>query len=123
MKPSRVRISLSPPFHQVEEDRHRRGHRFENGCRRESVAGAIPASSAIVVFKVLSMTIGRTAIGDRDRDFASGCGSTAECGCAKAEMAVRLRSPAPVSLWERSSSVERLLDKQEEGRAALPVPT
>ncbi len=50
-----------------------------------------------------------------------GCGSTAECGRAKAETTVRLRSPAP--FWGRSSSAERSFDMREAKRAALFVPT
>ena len=50
-----------------------------------------------------------------------GCGSTAECGRAKAETTVRLRSPAPFR--GRSSSAERSFDMREEERAALSAPT
>ncbi len=52
-----------------------------------------------------------------------GCGSTAECGRAKAETTVRLRSPAPISFWGRSSSAERSFDMREAKRAALFAPT
>src|SRR6266498_869132 len=49
-----------------------------------------------------------------------GCGSTAECGRAKAETTVRLRSPAPI--WGRSSTAERS-DMREVKRAARFAPT
>jgi hypothetical protein len=50
-----------------------------------------------------------------------GCGSTAECGRAKAETTVRLRSPAPFR--GRSSSAEHSFDMREAKRAALFAPT
>ncbi len=50
-----------------------------------------------------------------------GCGSTAECGRAKAETTVRFRSPAPV-FWGRSSSVEISFDVREATRSALLLP-
>src|SRR5437773_5669879 len=50
-----------------------------------------------------------------------GCGSTAECGRAKAETTVRFRPPAPFR--GRSSSAERSRDMREAERAALSAPT
>ena len=50
-----------------------------------------------------------------------GCGSTAECGRAKAETTVRFRPPAPFR--GRSSSAERSFDMREAERAALSAPT
>ena len=71
----------------------------ERECPKLQVAGESPAGDTI----------------------SSGCGSTAECGRAKAETTVRLRSPAP--FWGRSSSAERSFDMREAKRAALFVPT
>ena len=71
----------------------------ERECPKLQVAGESPAGDTI----------------------SGGCGSTAECGRAKAETTVRLRSPAP--FWGRSSSAERSFDMREAKRAALFVPT
>ena len=72
----------------------------ERECPKLQVAGEIPAGDTI----------------------SSGCGSTAECGRAKAETTVRLRSPAPF-FRGRSSSAERSFDMREAKRAALFAPT
>ena len=71
----------------------------ERECPKLQVAGESPAGDTI----------------------SSGCGSTAECGRAKAETTVRFRSPAPFR--GRSSAAERSLDMREAGRAALSAPT
>ena len=56
-----------------------------------------------------------------NRKSHGGCGSTAECGRAKAETTVRFRSPAPFR--GRSSPAERSFDMREAERAARSAPT
>ena len=78
----------------------------------------VPIAQFIERARPKRQVAGESPAGDT---ISSGCGSTAECGRAKAETTVRLRSPAP--FWERSSSAERSFDMREAKRAALFVPT
>ena len=79
----------------------------------------VPIAQCIERARPKRQVVGESPAGDTN---FCGCGSTAECGRAKAETTVRLRSPAPFPLG-RSSSAERSFDMREAKRAALFAPT
>ena len=93
--------------------------------KANSFRSPIPIAQNIEPTRPKRLVAGESPAGDTSfaGNFCCGCGSTAECGRAKAETTVRLRSPAPISFWGRSSPAERSFDMREAKRAALFAPT